>query len=119
MYKGYRMEELTGREALAFMRAAKKYLDANNISGKGYGEIPIPISMMVKKAIDTKYITLFAIEGNQHKSGRDTAFIVSRDFQGDTIKMDQPHIRLAIGPRGSNLIKLIKAINRRVTFVAN
>ncbi len=112
------METLTGKEALAFVRASKKYLDTNDISEKGYGEIPIPISLNMRRAIDAKYLTLFVVKGEEYKTGRDTAFIVSKTFQGDRITMEQKHIRLAIGPRGSNLIRLIKTINRRVTFVA-
>ncbi len=100
-----------------FKVQARKYLNINGITEGGYGYIAIPVSGKIRNEIDKNYLTLFAVKGEEFRTGRDTAFIVSKDFHGETIVMDQPHIRLAIGPRGSNLVRLITSIDRRVKFI--
>ncbi len=102
----------------SFEVQARKYLTVNHISENGYGYIAIPVSSKIRAVIDRDYLSLFAVRGEDHRSGRDTAFVVSKKFNDNIIELEQDDIRLAIGPKGTNLVRLIKAIDRRVTFVA-
>ncbi len=96
---------------------AESYLAKHNITENGYGYISIPVSGKIRAVLDVKYLTLFAVKGEVHSSGRDTAFLVSKEFKGENINVEKQHMKFAIGPKGSNISRLVKRLNRRITFV--
>ncbi len=101
----------------AYAKAAQEYLAKNEITKNGYGYIAIPVSDKVRSEIDRNFLTAFAVKGEDIESGRDTAFIIAKEFRGRDICVAKAHMGLAIGPKGGNISRLVKKLDRRVTFV--
>ncbi len=112
------MISTTSLEANVFVSKARDYLNLNEIDENGYGYIAVPASDNIRAAIDANYLTIFAVSAEDSHSGRDTAFIVSKDFKGDEIFVDKRHMGMAIGKKGGNIAKLVKNLDHRLTFVA-
>ena len=107
---------MTNTNIKKIAQAARNYLNRQTITEKGYGYMTIPVSANIRKAIDEKYLTVFALIAQDGDDKRDIAFIVSKEFQGDSIALKQKHIGLAIGRGGCNISKLVKRLSRRITF---
>ncbi len=101
----------------AFAIQAKNYLYINGVLENGCGYIPIPVSSKIRDVINLKYLTLFAVRGEEHKSGRDTAFIVSKDFRAEKIFVEKQDYKRAVGLQRVNVNKLSKQLGQKISFV--
>ncbi len=96
-----------------YVKAATKWLARHDIVVGGSGYIQQPVSKRIAAAVDANYFVAFekAIKNSEVRE----QFLISRDFVGETIKVEKEDLGLAI----KQISKIAGQLKRKIKLVPN
>ncbi len=103
-------------EALKFAQAANAFIERAGIAENGCGYINTPTSSKIRAAIDANFITVFNVPEKDTTVSQGQIFILSRDYKGKEVQVEQKHMPIAIGRGGKNISRIARDLRRSIRF---